>query len=332
MDTNTGQANKGVNITEIPSKGGGSPSAVLIVVASLALMFGGSVLTVLGGIRLEAAQPAGGFLLTIGIIAFLASFITFSMVVLVNPGQTAVVQFFGNYTGTIRRTGLSTVTPLSTRKKVSVKVRNFETGQLKVNDLNGNPINIAAIVVWQVRDTAKATFAVENYEEFVKTQSEAALRHVAGLYPYDTQEAQGAKDLLPSQVKPEIQGGTNAVEPMSLRGSTALVSQELALQVTERVIDAGVDIIEVRISALAYAPEIAQAMLQRQQASAILSARSLIVEGAVTMVDNALERLEAENIVALDDERKAQMVSNLLVVLCSESRATPVVNTGSLYA
>ncbi|MGZ8802827.1 MAG: SPFH domain-containing protein [Mycobacterium sp.] len=230
--------------------------------------------------------------------------------VVIAPGETRVVQFFGRYIGTVRRTGLTWVIPLSTRRRVSVRVRNFETNALKVNDADGNPVEIAAIVVWQVADTAKATFAVENYDNFVAVQSEAALRHVATTHPYDDTTGHGT----------------------SLRGSTDMVSDELAHEVAQRIVVAGVEIIEVRISHLAYAPEIAQAMLQRQQAGAVVAARSLIVDGAVGMVEMALQRLEREGVVALDEDRKAAMVSNLLVVLCGEARVTPVVNTGTLYA
>jgi regulator of protease activity HflC (stomatin/prohibitin superfamily) len=228
--------------------------------------------------------------------------------VIVQPGQTRVIQFFGRYVGTIRRTGLTWVLPLTTRRSVSVRVRNFETNQLKVNDADGNPVQIAAIVVWQVSDTSKASYAVENYLNFVTVQAESALRHVATTHPYD--------------------GGENAT---TLRGSTDIVAGELAQEVAQRVALAGVEIIEVRISHLAYAPEIAQAMLRRQQANAVVAARSRIVEGAVGMVELALQRLNDRGIVELDEERKAAMVSNLLVVLCGDQPASPVVNTGSLY-
>ena len=254
------------------------------------------------------AAPTGGDIAMVVAPILLATLVA-SAVVVVQPGQTQVVQFFGRYIGTARRTGLLMLMPLTTKKKVSVRVNNFETNALKVNDADGNPVEIAAIVVWQVADTAKASFAVEAYQDFVKVQSEAALRHVATSHPYDDPEGRGE----------------------SLRGSTDVVSRELAVEVAERVQVAGVEIIEVRISHLAYAPEIAQAMLQRQQASAIIAARSKIVDGAVGMVEMALSRLEADDIVILDDERKAAMVSNLLVVLCSEAKASPIVNAGSLY-
>ncbi|WP_432507658.1 SPFH domain-containing protein [Kineococcus arenarius] len=227
----------------------------------------------------------------------------------VNPGQTRVVQFFGRYTGTVRDPGLVMVVPLSTTVSVSVRVRNFETGRLKVNDATGSPVEVAAIVVWQVADTAQSTFAVEDYDEFVEMQSESALRHVVTTHPYDAPAA----------------GGT------SLRGSTDVVADELAHEVAARVAVAGVEVVEVRITHLAYAAEIAQAMLQRQQASAIVAAREQIVAGAVGMVELALARLQELDVVELDEERKAAMVSNLLVVLCGDGRATPVVNTGTLY-
>lgn len=254
----------------------------------------------------QAASPSRAWV--IGILILCVVLIASSLVV-VAPGTTRVVQFFGRYIGTTRRTGLSMVVPLSTRRAVSIRVHNFETNALKVNDASGNPVEIAAIVVWQVADTARASFSVERYQDFVRVQSEAALRHVATTRPYD--DPTGDEE--------------------SLRGSTDIVSAELAHEVAERVAVAGVEIVEVRISHLAYAPEIAQAMLRRQQASAVVAARSRIVEGAVGMVEMALERLESQSIVELDDERRAAMVSNLLVVLCSEQSASPVLNAGSLY-
>ena len=226
--------------------------------------------------------------ITIIVVLTLLAALVFSAVVVIQPGQTKVVQFFGRYVGTARRTGLSMLMPLTTKRKVSVRVNNFETNVLKVNDAEGNPVEIAAIIVWQVADTAKASFAVEAYKDFVKVQSEAALRHVATSHPYDDPDGHGE----------------------SLRGSTDVVSGELATEVAERVRVAGVEVLEVRISHLAYSPEIAQAMLQRQQASAIIAARSKIVDGAVGMVEMALQRLESQDIVVLDDERKAAMVSN----------------------
>ena len=245
-----------------------------------------------------------------GPLCIAAAIILATGLTIVAPGDTKVVQFLGSYVGTVRRTGPRLTYPLTVRRRVSVKVRNFETRELKVNDATGNPVNIAAIIVWQVADTAQSVFAVERYEQFVMVQSEAALRHVATIHPYDNGQPGEA----------------------TLRGSTDQVADELAAEVSERVAIAGITIIETRISTLAFAPEIAQAMLQRQQAEALLAARSRIVEGAVTMVESALARLEADDVVQLDEERKAAMVSNLLVVLCSDSRATPVVNTGTLYS
>jgi regulator of protease activity HflC (stomatin/prohibitin superfamily) len=229
--------------------------------------------------------------------------------VIVQPGQTRVIQYFGRYVGTVRRPGLWWVLPLTVRRAISVRVRNFETNHLKVNDADGNPVEIAAIVVWQVADTSKAVYAVDDYRNFVSVQAESALRHVASAHPYDNANEDGT----------------------SLRGSTDVVAGELALEVARRVTLAGVEIVEVRISHLAYSSEIAQAMLRRQQANAVVAARSRIVEGAVGMVELALQRLNERGIVELDEERKAAMVSNLLVVLCGDQPASPIVNAGSLY-
>ncbi len=245
----------------------------------------------------------------VGAVVFIIGMILASSLTVIAPGHTKVVQFFGRYIGTVRKPGLRMVMPLATRKTVSVRVHNFETSDLKVNESDGNPINIGAIVVWQVADTARATFSVEDYEDFVEVQAESALRHVAMSHPYD-----------------------NDAHEVTLRGDTDVINRELASEVAERITLAGLEVIEVRISSLAYSPEIAQAMLQRQQASAIIAAREKIVDGAVGMVEGALQRLEAQEIVDLDDERRASMVSNLLVVLCSERGTTPVVNTGSLYS
>jgi hypothetical protein len=230
--------------------------------------------------------------------------------VIVQPGHTKVVRFFGSYVGTVRRTGLWWIVPLADRRGLSIRVRNFETNHLKVNDADGNPVEIAAIVVWQVADTSRAVYAVDDYINFVQVQAESALRHVATTHPYDDPASEG----------------------LSLRGSVDVVAAELAQEVAQRVTIAGVEIVEVRISHLAYAPEIAQAMLRRQQANAVVAARSRIVEGSVGMVEMALARLDEHGIVELDEERKAAMVSNLLVVLCADQPASPVVNTGTLYS
>jgi hypothetical protein len=233
--------------------------------------------------------------------------------VVIPPGRMVAVQFFGSYMGSVQRPGFWSVLPLSIKRRISIRVRNFETRRLKVNDADGNPVEIAAIVVWQVTDTAKSLYAVDNYEDFVTTQAESALRHVANSYPYDN-----------------YQDGTSD-NTKSLRGATDDVAGELAREVAERVAVAGVEIIEVRISHLAYAQEIAQAMLRRQQANAVVAARGRIVEGAVGMVELALARLTENDVVELDEERKASMVSNLMVVLCGDQPPSPIVNAGSLY-
>jgi regulator of protease activity HflC (stomatin/prohibitin superfamily) len=267
------------------------------------------------GVLVIAACIAAAILLAHGSASWLAVLpavagsIILSSLVIVQPGHTKVVRFFGSYVGTVRRTGLSWILPLSDRKSLSIRVRNFETNHLKVNDADGNPVEIAAIVVWQVADTSRASYAVDDYVNFVQVQAESALRHVATTHPYDDPADEGT----------------------SLRGNVDLVAAELAQEVAQRVTIAGVEIIEVRISHLAYSPEIAQAMLRRQQASAVVAARARIVEGSVGMVEMALARLEEHGVVELDEERKAAMVSNLLVVLCADQPASPVVNTGTLY-
>lgn len=230
---------------------------------------------------------------------------------MVEPNQGRVLTLFGDYRGTERRAGLRWANPFLAKRAVSLRVRNFETGHLKVNDSDGNPVEIGSVVVWRVLDTFEAVFQVDDYENFVHVQSEAALRGLATRYPYD---AHGDE------------------HDTSLRGSTAVVAEQLQREIHDRLIPAGVDVLEARISHLAYAPEIAQAMLQRQQASAIIAARQKIVDGAVGMVEMALDKLSSQKIVTLDEERKAAMVSNLLVVLCSDRATTPVINTGTLYA
>ena len=301
-----------VDITERPARAAGSGAAFLALILYLVLIVG--CVATFARVATDAfdeGEPAA-VALAVGasVVLVLTLLLMLASLVIVVPGQTSVRQFLGRYVGTVRRPGLALVPPLTTGTKVSIKVHNFETSELKVNDLDGNPVTIAAIVVWQVADTARAVFAVEAYEEFIKAQAESALRHVATTHPYD-------------------EPGPGET---SLRGGTDVVSAELAAEVAARVALAGLEIVEVRISSLAYAPEIAQAMLQRQQAGAVIAAREQIVEGTVTMVNQALKRLEADDIVTMDDERRAQMVSNLLVVLCSDQRTQPVVNTGSLYA
>ena len=258
------------------------------------------------GISIPLANSSVTGLITLPIVV---AVVVLGSLVIVQPGQTRVVQFFGSYIGTVHKTGLSWIRPLTKHRDVSIRVRNFETSHLKVNDADGNPVEIAAIVVRQVTDTSRALFAVDDYHNFIRVQAESALRHVATTHPYDNPTEDG----------------------ISLRGSTDVVADELAAEVAQRVSIAGLEIVEVRISHLAYSPEIAQAMLRRQQASAVVAARSLIVDGAVGMVELALARQTERGIVDLDEERKAAMVSNLMVVLCSDQPASPIVNTGTLY-
>ena len=309
VETDPTRVTARIDIAERPAASISSAAAFPAALLLLAGFAYSIYIFIIGAVMTEAGEGGGITRIIAGIILFLLVLILMTSLAVISPGQTSVRQFFGKYIGTVRRTGLVLVPPLTNGKRVSVKVHNFETNELKVNDSDGNPVNIAAIVVWQVADTARAVFAVEEYEEFIKAQAESALRHVATTHPYD-------------------EPGPGET---SLRGGTDLVSAELAEEVANRVALAGLEIVEVRISSLAYAPEIAQAMLQRQQAGAVIAAREQIVEGAVTMVDQALKRLEDNDIVDLDDERKAQMVSNLLVVLCSDTRTQPVVNAGSLY-
>lgn len=228
---------------------------------------------------------------------------------IVNPNEGKVLQLFGKYIGTARTPGLRWANPLYMKRRISLRVRNFESGHLKVNDIDGNPIEIAAVVVWKVVDTAEAVFEVDDYENYVHVQTEAALRNMATSYPYDAHEEQ----------------------QMSLRGNTVAIADHLRKEIQDRLAKAGVEVIEARISHLAYAPEIAAAMLQRQQAGAIIAARQRIVEGAVGMVEMALDMLSSKAVVTLDEERKAAMVSNLLVVLCGDRSTQPVVNAGTLH-
>ncbi|EFE67360.1 SPFH domain-containing protein [Streptomyces viridosporus] len=256
-----------------------------------------------------AATGAKAALIIGGILVALAASLAMSGLNMVAPGEARVVQLFGRYRGTIRQDGLRWVNPFTSRTKISTRVRNHETAVLKVNDAYGNPIELAAVVVWRVEDTAQATFEVDDYVEFVSTQTEAAVRHIAIEYPYDAHDEDG----------------------LSLRGNAEEITEKLAVELHARVEAAGVQIIESRFTHLAYAPEIASAMLQRQQAGAVVAARQKIVEGAVGMVESALARIAEQDIVELDPERKAAMVSNLMVVLCGDRSAQPVLNTGTLY-
>lgn len=269
------------------------------------------LLSLVGGIGLLrwASERNLDLLLAVGIVIVAMAGLGLLGFFMVHPNQARVLQLFGNYVGTTRNTGLRWANPFYTKKAVSLRIRNFESGQLKVNDQSGSPIEIAAVVVWRVVDTAEAIFEVDDYEEFVRIQSESALRNLANVYPYEDHEGQ----------------------ELSLRGDPIQVSEALRKEIQERLNKAGVEVTEARISHLAYAPEIASAMLRRQQASAIIAARTQVVAGAVGMVQLALEELRRSDIVELDEERKAAMVSNLLVVLCSDENAQPVLNAGSLY-
>jgi regulator of protease activity HflC (stomatin/prohibitin superfamily) len=262
-----------------------------------------------GAVLLVRGVGTTGVFRDIGIPLFALGLAAAGGLTAVTPGEARVVQLFGRYTGTIRTTGLRWVNPLAKRRKVSVRIRNQETPVAKVNDADGNPIEIAAVVVWQVDDTARAVYEVDDFVEFVSKQTETAVRHVATSYPYDARD--GAQ--------------------LSLRGNADEVTERLSGEIATRVASAGVRVIESRLTRLAYAPEVAQVMLRRQQAEAVVAARQRIVDGAVGMVELALARLDEEGVVVLDDERRAAMVSNLLVVLCSDHATQPIINTGSLY-
>ena len=267
----------------------------------------------LQGLVLLAAAGAAlvlpGLLKLVALVALIAAILMFCGLVIVAPNQSKLILLFGKYRGTLRDDGFFWVNPFTSRREVSLRAHNFNSDKLKVNDLRGNPIEIGAVVVWRVRDTAQAAFDVEDFSSYVQVQTESALRHLASLHPYDSPHE----------------------HEVSLRGSSETVNAALAKELTQRLQMAGIEVLEVRLSHLAYAPEIASAMLQRQQAEAILDARKRIVDGAVGMVQMALEQLRANDVVQLDEERKAQMVSNLLVVLCSERGTQPVVNAGTLY-
>lgn len=280
---------------------------VLAIALGIALVW--YVINVLAaaGDDIGLAEWLGLFVL---VVLFSTVLVLFGGLTPVHPNEARVVVFFGRYAGSVRQQGLRWVNPLTLRRKVSVRVRNFETGKLKVNDSDGNPIEIAAVVVWKVTDTAEALFEVDDYENFVHVQAEAALRNLATSHPYDAHDD----------------------GEIALRANPGEIAEQLRTEIADRLQQAGVAVIEARISHLAYASEIANAMLRRQQANAVIAARSRIVEGAVSMVEMALEHLSARQVVELDEERKAQMVSNLLVVLCSEHETQPVVNTGTLYA
>ena len=286
----------------IREKAAGNPTGYVPLVLGL----GGVLLGVYMAFRLAQHGLPAVFLT---VLVFMASTLVLGGLFVVNPNEARVLQLFGAYVGTAREAGLRWANPFYSKKRISVRVRNFETGKLKVNDASGNPVEIATVVVWRVVDTAEATFNVDDYKDFVHVQSEAALRNLATRYPYVTYEA----------------------EEKSLSVHIAEISAQLRTEIQERLEKAGVEVLEARISHLAYAPEIAAVMLRRQQAVAVVAAPTKIVEGAVGMVEMALESLSRRDVIHLDEERKASMVSNLLVVLCSEHNTQPVVNTGTLY-
>jgi regulator of protease activity HflC (stomatin/prohibitin superfamily) len=283
-----------------------STRGVKVLLSGLVVLAGG--VAVLWYSHKQSGATATG-LIWAGILVLIIGAFMLAGLTPVVPGQARVIQLFGKYRGTVRDPGMQWVNPFTHRIKVSTRIRNLESAQAKVNDADGNPIEIAAVVVWEVRDTAKATYAVDDYLKFVAIQTETAVRHVASSYPYDNRGS----------------------GKLSLRDNAEEITQRLSDEIADRVRSAGVTIIESRLTRLSYAPEIAQAMLRQQQASAVVGARQRIVEGAVGMVQLALQRLKEDNVVDLDEERKAAMVSNLLVVLCSEQATQQVVNTGSLY-
>ncbi len=274
------------------------------------LLFAIGLLMLFGGIAFSISDDTP----FLGILISLTGFVILIGLTVINPNEAVITTFFGDYMGTMKQNGLRWVNPLFRRKKISLRARNLNGQKLKVNDRLGNPIEIAAVVVWRVGDTAKASFEVDDYVKYVEIQSEAAVRHLAGIYAYDTMEDEDLQ-----------------IQEVTLRDGSGKINEMLEAELTERLSRAGIDVLEARISHLAYAPEIAGAMLQRQQASAVVAARRQIVNGAVGMVDMALAMLSEKGIVQLDEERKAAMVSNLLVVLCGEKAATPILNAGTLY-
>ncbi|MFI7504385.1 SPFH domain-containing protein [Streptomyces sp. NPDC049687] len=291
-------------VQEFPARSVGGGLALLL--GLVGLLVGAGLIALATTVAATGGRAA---LIVGGILIGIAAFLSMCGLNTVAPGEARVVQLFGRYRGTIREDGLRWVNPFTSREKISTRVRNHETAVLKVNDAYGNPIELAAVVVWKVQDTAQATFEVDDFLEFVATQTEAAVRHIAIEYPYDSHDENG----------------------LSLRGNAEEITEKLAVELHARVEAAGVRIIESRFTHLAYAPEIASAMLQRQQAGAVVAARREIVDGAVGMVEAALSRIAEQDIVELDEERKAAMVSNLMVVLCGDRAPQPVLNTGTLY-
>ncbi|WP_182898208.1 SPFH domain-containing protein [Microbispora sp. H10830] len=280
----------------------------MLVLALIGLLSPAALIPVGAGLAADGSDGPGAALIAAGVLLLLAGLVVLTGLTAVAPGEARVIQLLGRYVGTVRTPGLRFVVPFTQKRRVSTRIRNHETDVTKVNDADGNPIEMAAVVVWQVEDTAKAVFEVDDFVEFVAFQTETAVRHIAGSYPYDGHD-----------------------DTLSLRQNADEITGRLSAEIQARVASAGVKVIESRITRLAYAPEIAQAMLRRQQAGAVVAARQRIVEGAVGMVEAALARLDEHDVIELDEERKATMVSNLLVVLCGDRDVQPVVNTGSLY-
>ncbi len=292
--------------TDYPNPGNG----ILYLLLGI-LLLAASILCFVFAVRAfhDGDGGRGGLLLGGFFAGMIAMGLTFRGLVIVNPNQSKVAVLFGKYVGTLRRDGFFWINPFAVRRPISLRAHNFNSEHLKVNDKRGNPIEIGAVVVWRVRDTAQAAFDVEDYESYVEVQTESALRHLASMHPYDTPHD----------------------DETSLRGSSDSINDELQQELEQRLARAGIEVLEARLRHLAYAPEIAGAMLQRQQAEAIIDARTRIVDGACSMVQMALQQLQDSDVVTLDEERKAQMISNLLVVLCSERGTQPVVNAGTIY-
>ncbi|WP_369184105.1 SPFH domain-containing protein [Streptomyces sp. Y1] len=285
-------------------------SGLPVLLGGLLGLLAGVGSVIAGAVQLSSGSKGVGIPLAIaGPVLAVTSLLLMCGLTVVSPGEARVVQLLGRYRGTIRTAGMTWVNPFTSRRRISTRIRNHETETTKVNDADGSPIEMAAVVVWQVEDTAMAVFEVDDYTDFVAIQTETAVRHIASSYPYDS----------------------HGEDRLSLRDGADEVARQLSAEIAARVASAGVRVIESRITRLAYAPEVAQVMLQRQQAGAVVAARRLIVEGAVGMVEEALDRLAERDVVELDEERKAAMVSNLLVVLCGDRGTQPVVNTGSLY-
>ncbi len=284
-------------------------SGWVVLFANIIFLLFAIAIFIYGIILLKHRNGSGGYVLALGVILLITAILIFTGLFTVEPNEAVVLILFGKYIGTEKTQGFRWANPFYTKKKISLRVRNFDSEKLKVNDKKGNPIEISAVVVWKVEDTAEAVFEVDDYLNYVHVQSESAIRHLATSYPYDDTEG----------------------EKISLRSSIDEVSEHLQKEIDERVSAAGVKVLEARINHLAYSPEIAQAMLQRQQAEAIIAARQKIVEGAVGMVEMALDKLKDQSVVELDEERKANMVSNLMVVLCSDRATQPVINAGTLY-